>query len=84
MANVKKGQTVRAPEWWKHLKWTKRAFWKRQRAVDRREWVDPDDGPELTEEMAERADLYHGDQLIQPGKGGPNLRVAEAIRRTRG
>jgi len=32
---------------------------------------------------AERADLYHGDRLIRPGKGGPNPRVAKAIRRTR-
>ena len=28
MANVKKGQLVRAPEWWKHLRWVKRVFWK--------------------------------------------------------
>src|SRR5262245_57250399 len=35
MANVKKGQTVRAPEWWKHLRWTKRQFWKRQRQADK-------------------------------------------------
>lgn len=31
MANVKKGLTVSAPEWWKHLKWCKRVFWKKQR-----------------------------------------------------
>lgn len=37
MANVKKGQLVAAREWWKHLRWTKRAFWKRQRQADRRE-----------------------------------------------
>ncbi len=36
MANVKKGQTVRATEWLKHLRWAKRVFWKRQRADDRR------------------------------------------------
>lgn len=36
MANVKKGQTVRAPEWWKHLRaYGKRTFWKKQRAADR-------------------------------------------------
>jgi hypothetical protein len=28
MANVKKGQLVRPPEWWKHLRWVKRLFWK--------------------------------------------------------
>lgn len=37
VANVKKDQLVRAGEWWKHLRWTKRAFWKRQRQADRRE-----------------------------------------------
>lgn len=37
MANVKKGQLVLAGEWWKHLRWTKRAFWKRQRKADQRE-----------------------------------------------
>ena len=34
--------------------------------------------------MAARADLYHGDRLLRPGKGRPNPRVAEPIRRTRG
>jgi hypothetical protein len=36
MATMKKGITVRAPEWWKHLKWFKRLFWKRQRRDDKR------------------------------------------------
>jgi hypothetical protein len=35
MANIKKGQTVPAPEWWKHLKRVKRLFWKRQRRADK-------------------------------------------------
>ena len=37
MATAKKGQLVAATEWWKHLRWTKRAFWKRQRQADKRE-----------------------------------------------
>ena len=37
MANVKKGQLVPAGEWWKHLRWAKRVFWKRQRKADQRE-----------------------------------------------
>ena len=37
MANVKKGQLAAAPEWWRHLRWTKRAFWKRERVADRNE-----------------------------------------------
>lgn len=31
MATVKKGILTRSPEWWKHLKWAKRVFWKRER-----------------------------------------------------
>src|SRR5262245_18895936 len=31
-------------------------------------WVDPDDAPEWTDEMFERADLYHGDRLIRRGR----------------
>jgi uncharacterized protein (DUF4415 family) len=30
--------------------------------------VDPDDAPEWTNEMFERADLYHGDKLIRRGR----------------
>jgi uncharacterized protein (DUF4415 family) len=43
-----------------------------------------DDLPEITDEMLKRADLYDGDKLIEAGEGGPNLRVAQAIRRTAG
>jgi hypothetical protein len=31
MATVKKGVLTPAGEWWKHLKWMKRAFWKGER-----------------------------------------------------
>jgi hypothetical protein len=34
MANVKKGQLTKPGEWWKHLRWTKRAFWKRNRRAE--------------------------------------------------
>ncbi len=37
MANVKQGQTVPSPEWWKHLRWRKRAFLKAQRKADKRD-----------------------------------------------
>jgi hypothetical protein len=36
MANVKKGQLTKAPEWWKHLRWVKRVFWKRERKAAQR------------------------------------------------
>ncbi len=31
MASVKKGILTPAPQWWKHLKWCKRQFWKSER-----------------------------------------------------
>jgi hypothetical protein len=31
MATVKKGMLTAAGEWWKHLRGTKRAFWKGER-----------------------------------------------------
>jgi hypothetical protein len=38
MATVKKGLTVRASEWWKHLRpFAKRSFWKKQRRADKRD-----------------------------------------------
>jgi hypothetical protein len=36
MATKKKGITIPAPQWWKHLKDWKRVFWKRQRQDDKR------------------------------------------------
>jgi hypothetical protein len=36
MATVKKGVLVPAGEWWKHLRWTKPAFWSRHRQAERR------------------------------------------------
>jgi hypothetical protein len=39
MAHVKKGHVVASPEWWKHLRWVKRQFWKRHRKAERREVV---------------------------------------------
>ena len=42
----------------------------------RRQLADVDDAPELTEEFFERADVYHGNKLIRPGRplsGNPKL-----------
>ena len=36
MATVKKGILVCAGEWCKHLRWTKRTFWKRHREAENR------------------------------------------------
>ena len=37
MANVKKGQLTASGEWWKHLRWCKRAFWKGERQASKRD-----------------------------------------------
>jgi uncharacterized protein (DUF4415 family) len=44
-----------------------------KRAATKRKWVDPDDAPEWTDEMLERADLLDGDKMIRRGKGRPKL-----------
>jgi hypothetical protein len=31
-------------------------------------WVDPDDAPEWTEEMLDRAEVRDGDKVIRPGR----------------
>jgi len=36
MATVKKGMLTRAREWWKHLRGTKREFWKGERKAAKR------------------------------------------------
>jgi hypothetical protein len=45
MANVKKGQLTAPPEWWKHLRWTKRVFWKAERKAGKEEaWRQQENG----------------------------------------
>jgi hypothetical protein len=36
MATVKKGILLPSPEWWKHLRWVKRVFWKKHRKAEQR------------------------------------------------
>ena len=40
MATVKKGMLTSAGEWWKHLRWTKRVFWKGERKAAERDVQD--------------------------------------------
>ena len=37
MATAKKGVLTRAGEWWKHLRGTKRVFWKGERKAAKRD-----------------------------------------------
>ena len=40
MATVKSGHLTAAGEWWRHLRWTKRAFWKGERRAGKRDAAD--------------------------------------------
>jgi hypothetical protein len=37
-------------------------------SMKRKPWVDPDDAPELTDEMLDRAEIREGDRIIRPGR----------------
>ena len=37
MANVKKGQLTRSPQWWKHLRDWKKIFWSKERKAAQKE-----------------------------------------------
>lgn len=37
MANVKKGNLTKSPQWWKHLKDFKRFFWKAERKAQQKD-----------------------------------------------
>jgi uncharacterized protein (DUF4415 family) len=37
-------------------------------STKRKPWVDPDDAPELTDEMLDRAVFRHGDRIIRRGR----------------
>lgn len=39
-----------------------------KRAPARKIWLDPDDAPEITDEMLDRAVLRHGDKIIRRGR----------------
>jgi hypothetical protein len=40
----------------------------RKKKSSANEWVDPDDAPEWTEEMLDRAEIRHGDKIIREGR----------------
>ena len=69
MASVKKGITVASPKWWKHLKWAKRQFWKRQRVADKDfARIEADAHPEAVKAFNARLENYRtkfksGDEL---------------------
>ena len=49
--------------------------------VTRKDWVDSDDAPELTDEFFERADEYRGAKLVKRGRPPkPDAKVAVKLR----
>jgi uncharacterized protein (DUF4415 family) len=45
------------------------------------EWIDPDDGPALTDEFFDRAEIRIGDKVIRPGRPPlPSPKVQTTLR----
>ena len=62
MATVKKGILTPAGEWWKHLRWTKRVFWKGERKAAERDVADRVDEVAALEAIDQEIDFivdYH-------------------------
>jgi hypothetical protein len=47
-------------------------------SAKRKPWVDPDDAPELTDEMLDRAEIREGDRIIRPGRSSLEIQLLEA------
>jgi uncharacterized protein (DUF4415 family) len=43
------------------------------------EWTDPDDAPELTAEMLDRAEIFEGDTFVRRGRGRPRTGAAKEL-----
>ena len=41
------------------------------------DWTDPDDAPELTAEMLDRAETFEGDSFVRRGRGRPKSDAAK-------
>jgi uncharacterized protein (DUF4415 family) len=41
---------------------------RKKKNATRREWIDPDDAPELTDEWFDSADYYEGQKLVRRGR----------------
>lgn len=39
-------------------------------------WTDPDDAPELTAEMLDRAEVFQGNRFVRRGRGRPKTEAA--------
>jgi hypothetical protein len=73
MATVEKGTLTTSKEWWDHLRWTKRAFWKAERRASR--MVAVEDAAERAKRRNERWIFIVGEAVIHDGEAAV-LRVA--------
>lgn len=49
----------------------------RKKQAGSAEWTDPDDAPELTAEMLDRAEVFDGDTFVRRGRGRPKSEVTK-------
>jgi hypothetical protein len=73
MATVEKGTLTTSKEWWDHLRWTKRAFWKAERRASRT--VAVEDATERAKRRNEPGIFIVGETGINDGEAAV-LRVA--------
>jgi hypothetical protein len=73
MATVEKGTLTTSKEWWDHLRWTKRAFWKAERRASRT--VAVEDAAERAKRRNEPWIFIVGETVIHDGEAAA-LRVA--------
>ena len=68
MATVKKGMLTPSPEWWKHLRWRGRAFWKAERRAADSE-AQAEVAPELVVWRRDAGDSRAWVEIIQRDDG---------------
>ena len=68
MATVKKGMLTPSPEWWKHLRWRSRAFWKGERRAAKYE-AQAEVAPELVVWRRDASDSQAWIEIIQRDDG---------------
>ena len=54
LANVKKGQLTRPPQWWKHLRDWKKIFWRKERKA-------------VQKEVKDRISVFESDRINHSG-----------------
>src|SRR5271166_5946135 len=53
---------------------------RRNKGSGKKNWIDPDDAPQLTREFFRSADVYKGDRLLRRGRPPAGARPKEAVK----